>query len=427
MDSTDAKLNGCVTAITILALLLALVFILLLVVYIQNKRSVGLTGPVGPVGPQGATGPVGPAGPAAAVQDTGSDVAIRLAHYSTAERTRVLDSMVGIANALEGKKVDVYTFNQFARNGVEYTNGPNELLFGNQKLTLSQAPFISADDAFYLEGSSVYAGSYYIAISGHTDAIMLNKYMGQKDKHTLYWWTDSKYIKHRTTSNCILKDVGDTRSKGKLILMPFVFDDKYALIVNYTQAGLNDPIQSFIGAMNYVKKFIADNNVEYYVIAGDSKLFSSSWSNVGSRVFGTDIYMSPIADTGFYTLNRNSVCQTPDFMFISKSFAPHGVRFDLVEPMFATSTQHYALIAEILNRPVDSNRPTGEPMYKTIYNNSIKWRTSREPHMLIEKGSTEYLSDDDLKFIGRYETDDKVATFKHLSEVLSERSEQKPS
>lgn len=434
MDRRDAKLNGCIAAITILAVLLVLVFVL--VVYKKTPPPRADTSPAGPPGPEGPQGPVGPQGPQGPIglvgpqgpvgSSAGSDVAIRLAHYST-ERTRGLDSMVGIANALEGKKVDVYTFNQLASRDVEYENGPNELLFGNRILTLSKAPFVSQDNTLYLDGGGVYAGSYYSVISGHGDAIMLNKYMGQKDKHTLSWWVDSLYIQHRTMVTCVLKEQGSTKTKlSKLTLMPFVFDDKNALVVNYSYwydgYDTQQSIKSFIGAMNYIKKYIARNDVTYYVIAGDANLLSKIWSNVGSSVFGEDVYMSPIADTGFYTCNDASGCHTPDFMFISKTLAPHGVRFDLLEPMFVTSTQHYALIAEILNRPIDPKQPTDEPMYKTIYNNSIKLRTIKVPTTAIEKGSTYDLAGYDLNAIGKYIANTDESTFKHLCDVLSKQT-----
>lgn len=329
--------------------------------------------------------------------------------------------MMGIANALEGKKVDVYTFNQLASRNTQYGSGPNELLFGNRKQALSKAPFMSAENALYLEGSEVYAGSYYCAMSGDGDAIMLNKYMGQKNGHRMLWWAESKYIEDRYPKNCILKEVNGTKtSLSKLTLMPFVFDDKNALIANYTfwYETSTDQVKSFIGAMNYIKQYIAKYKVTYYVIAGDSNVLSKIWSNVGRSVFGADIYMSPIADTGFYTCNDNSGCRTPDFMFISKSLAPYGVRFDLAEPMFTTSTQHYALIAEILNRPIDPNRPTEPSMHETIYNNFIKVRMTKLPNTTIEKGSNYDLTKYDLKAIGKYEPNLEEATFQHLCDVL---------
>lgn len=322
---------------------------------------------------------------------TADPVALRVIQYST-ERSRGVETMQSLSSALGGKTVDIYGLNRLALREKEYTDGPNELLFGNPVKPVRTTPFVSSSDAITLDGDNSYAGSYYSALSGNGDAIFLNKTMHQGDASVQWWSNNDSYINDRNAQKCILMEEGG--NKGVLVLLPFIYNDKHACVFNYSYQGETSTttdkgaIASFSACMNWVARFISDNNVVYFIVTGSSALQSIIWRQLVKTAYIDHAYfLSPQAKDNFITVNDSKEgLYTPDFMLIAKSIAPYGVRFGLREPRYITSTQHYALVAEIFKRPT-IGRSLGsdfDDVTRLIMRQQVTARLQREPKTTVE-------------------------------------------
>lgn len=358
---------------------------------------------------------------------SGDSVAVRVAQFTT-ESSRGVETMQGLSSAFDGKPIDIYGFNRLSLRDVEYNGGPNELLFGNPKKSVENTPFVSNANAISLDGDNSYAGSYYGALSGHGDAIFVNKTMHQGEAN-VEWWADDSYITdNRSANKCILMEEGG--AKGALVLLPFIYNGKRAVVFNYSYQGKEESdnktaIASFSGCMNWIDQFIHDNKVVYFIIMGNAALQSVIWSQIIEIAFIDHAYfLSPRAKDNFITLNVNKGLSTPDFMLVSKTMAPYGVRFGLREPRYLTSTQHYSLVAEIFKRPnVFANQP--DTITNLIIRQQVLARLRKDPQTAIEPSDYD-INDHDFSPIAKLVADTTEKILMPIGEAL-ETSPTQPS
>lgn len=317
---------------------------------------------------------------------SGDSVAVRVAQFTT-ERSRGVETMQSLSSSFDGKPIDIYGLNRLSLRETEYNNGPNELLFGNPEKSVENTPFISNENAISLDGDNSYAGSYYSALSGHGDAIFVNKTMHQGEASVEWWANDSYITDNRSASKCILMEEGG--DKGTVVLLPFIYNGKRAAVFNYSYQGKEESdnktaITSFSKCLNWIDQFIHDNKVVYFIIMGNAALQSVIWSQVIEIAFIDHAYfLSPRAKDGFITSNTNKGLTTPDFMLVSKTMAPYGVRFGLRETRYLTSTQHYSLVAEIFKRPnVFANQP--DTITNLIIRQQVLARLRKDPKTVVE-------------------------------------------
>lgn len=298
---------------------------------------------------------------------TSGPIDITLA-YITATDKPIMNTLHGLSSSLNGRRLDLVMMTDLGLQTAQYnkTGAPHEIILDSGSDLITRLPYIDSESNTMLGHDKTFVGSYHSSISSSGEAVFLHKrtHLTFSDlTRSLLNWTDASTLLTRFTKTTMLYETtpfvynNRTYNSGSFMqLVPFTLGDKHCVIFNYrfdkTQDIFNTPaaINAFIGALNYAKHYIQTNRFDSFFFTGYTHLHSVIWSQVVTRVFNDTVYMSPQAKDGFYTYNsREHGIFTPDLVLVSKSLAPHGLRFGLRELTFTTSLNHYAIIVEIFN------------------------------------------------------------------------------
>lgn len=308
------------------------------------------------------------------------DCELTIAYY-TASESYMMSTMQSLNQCVNYKKLDIISLHNLAYQKNEFAQGPNEILYNTRNTKVKWTPFISSNENGTCLSSSGIYGAYYSSLSGCGDAIFVNKLLYQNDEKFLKWYYDDKFIENRATNTCILYHSNSADQCSYITICPFIYNDQRASIFNYSvdyqESYTSDvAINHFIGFLYYIQRYIETNDVKYFVINGNANVYSIIWKQLINRILNNkDYYLSPTAAENFITNNSTNNCTTPEFVIVSKSFAPYGVEFDTTELIYDCSYSHYPIIARILSC---QSIPTEKYKYELIYKSQIEPRKSQK-------------------------------------------------
>lgn len=357
-----------------------------------------------------------------------NSVGFRIAHFST-ERSYYKSIMKSLYYKTGGI-IDIYNFNQLADRD-PIVGKINLIQYDGIRGFPKTIPSLSVDNSIYLDGGPILAGSYYHSYSGNSDAVFSYKYSrGVPSNDLANWVNDSKFVEQRTKDTSILQEKNGHRTKGShIILHKYIYNGKNAVHMNYTTVydsfEKKENIQSFYSAMNYLNNFIKDNKLEYFSAAGDSNILSGYWQKIITNVFGDSVYISPGEKEKVFTCNDNSGLSCPDFIFVCKNMAPHGVSFYIDDPLFDISTQHYYVVCELFktdnNQQNNLIRNKHKLQCETIYENT-QYRVKHAPKtkVFISDPKTVDLKNIDPNKILTYEPNKNSFDCRHINYFIKQ-------
>jgi len=231
-------------------------------------------------------------------------------------------------------------------------------------LTGKRMPFLTPN-IYSLNENNVYFNGFKSLVMKQGDAIHLNNFAKTVDDKQIDWVSDKAFIKDRKVETCFLKNKQVSTEllyRNKLIIMRYLIDNDNAVHINFiNNRKFNDKesIKGFIGSLKYIKNFITTNNVKYFSIAGSADFSSVKRNKYAKALFPDNIYISPSVEDKFYQIsNEKEVIkenEITDFIIISKSLAPYGVKYYLTEIPFTFNHTKYVLVSEIQTSNIPRN------------------------------------------------------------------------
>lgn len=326
-----------------------------------------------------------------AVAKTSGPIDITLA-YITATDKPIVNTLRGMTSSLNGRRIDLMLMTDLSYQTSRYKKegAPHDILFDTGSDLITRLPYIDPENNSVLGHDKTFLGSYHSSISSSGEAVFVHKrlHLTFSDlTRGLVNWSDAITARLRFTKTTMLHNstpfVYNNRtynSASFMQLVPFTIGDKHCVVFNYrfdkTQDIVNSPaaINALIGALNYAKHLAQTHRLDHFVFAGYAHVYSTIWSQLVARIFADTVHVSPQAKDGFYTYNsRENGIFTPDLVLVSKTLAPHGLRFGLREPTFTTSIHHYAIIVEIFSNVGSSNSNSFDEETNDIIYQQRRW------------------------------------------------------
>lgn len=318
------------------------------------------------------------------------------------------------------------------KNNLEkHTRKSKRIMYGNYEKYVKELPHISDNNISGYE-EEIFIYGYKSCISWHGDSVLINPNLrGVNDEKINWYYENTSFINDRIPDKTFFSETPITDKHNKstsyshIIITRYLYNSSPAIHINYIvrKAGMSEQgVKSFIGFLNYVKKFLDDNKIFYFSIAGNSNIRSAQWKKISYAIFHDSVYISPGIEKKFITDNDLKNCiRCSNFIIISKKMAPYGICFYVSKPKLEYISNKYILVAEIISK---KNKNNYRPIYdntEEIYEN-IEEEKNNNTGIVIDNLTENEVSLDqyDTELLNTYLPDTKKNYTYHISDILQE-------